>query len=407
MKANLFVTFTVSLLAIYTIEVDSRAVLYGGKGPNMIEGEYIIVLHGNISKEAFSKHLRAISEPSDGNEAADIQHVYDFGSFKGYSAKMSRMLLQAVLQMPETKYIEQNQMAYLDCNEQYGATWGLVRTSERDLDLEQPYKYLDGDGSGVNAYVIDTGIFVGHDEFANGRALPGVDLVNEGCLSNQEDIEACDGNGHGTHVAGTIVGNAYGIAKGGTAIAVKVLDKLGAGNWDDIIEGILWVAEDHQRRSNKKSVANMSLGGSASESINDAVNSAVEAGVVFCVSAGNNNFDSCQKSPASAERAITVGSTTETDDRSDFSNFGECVTIFAPGSLITSAWIDSKSDIKTISGTSMAAPHAAGVSAKYLSRNPTASPEEVKEALLEIATEGKIKELPADTVNKLLFMDCA
>jgi len=273
-----------------------------------------------------------------------VNRVYH-NAIYGMAVNMNENDAQRMSTDPNVAYVEQDSMAYLDQT----PTWGLDRVDQRELPLDNSPFNPRNDGSGVTAYVIDTGIRISHNEF-NGRASWGENFVDDG---NEFD---CDG--HGTHVAGTIAGGQYGVGDGIEVIAVKVCTCEGSCSLTDIISGIDWVIDD---AANKPlAVANMSLGGGFSQTWNDAAGNMHDSGVLTVVSAGNNNENSCGQSPGSEPRVITVGSTTTSDARSSFSNYGSCVDIFAPGSSITSAWIGSDSDINTISGTSMASPHVAG-----------------------------------------------
>jgi len=260
---------------------------------------------------------------------------------------------------------------------------GIDRVSERAILLDGDYHY-EQLGQDVDAYIIDTGIFIEHQEFEN-RAVWGATFTNDG---NNKDC-----NGHGTHVAGTVGAKTWGIAKKVTLIAVKVLNCGGSGTWEGVIGGVNWAAAKYAEKK-KPSVANMSLGGGIAAALNAAVEAAIKQGLVFVIAAGNSNNDACFYSPASVKTGITVGSTDVGDNgglqqdlRSSFSNFGACTHIFAPGSMITSAWINSPNGKNTISGTSMAAPHVCGVAALYLQRNPTATPADVKQGLLDESTK--------------------
>jgi subtilisin family serine protease len=241
----------------------------------------------------------------------------------------------------------------------------------------------------VRAYIIDTGIRTTHNEFG-GRATFGANYAN----GQDEDC-----NGHGTHVAGTVGGSRYGVAKGVTLIAVKVLNCAGSGTTTGVINGINYVAGVQIYPA----VANMSLGGGASQSLDDAVNKAVFLGVTFAVAAGNSGANACNYSPARAANAITVGATTSTDARASYSNYGGCVDIFAPGSSITSAWKNSNTATKTISGTSMASPHVAGVAVLYLEANPGATAGAVSTALINGATDKKVTNAGSGSPTKLLY----
>ncbi|NDA78065.1 MAG: S8 family peptidase, partial [Actinobacteria bacterium] len=236
-------------------------------------------------------------------------------------------------------------------------SWGLDRIDQRSLPLDSSFVHVLSWGQGVDVYVVDTGINRTHSEFT-GRVQPGFDVVTPG--GNAEDC-----NGHGTHVSGTVAGSTYGVAPAARIIPVRVLDCLGSGTTAGVISGIDWIIEHHQ--SGVPAVLNMSLGGTQSASLNEAVERAVADGISVVVAAGNENVDACRRSPASAASAITVGATTSSDQRSSFSNFGSCLDIFAPGSSITSAWVGGPSASNTISGTSMASPHVAGAAAAFLS----------------------------------------
>jgi len=346
-------------------------------------GEYIVVFHNNVTAERRSSHIGA-----RGNA---VKHIYNIGdSFFGYHAVLSQRDLALVSSAVEVNFIEENQVvrAIQSCSEQDGATWGIDRIAEKSIDLDGVYPYPTSAGSNVDAYIIDTGILTTHQDF-EGRAIIGKNFVNG------ETDEDC--NGHGTHVAGTVGGAVYGVAKNVNLIAVKVLGCTGSGTNAGVIGGIDWVAAQASNSKNP-SLANMSLGGGKSTALNNAVAAAVRAGVTMVVAAGNDNADACNYSPASELTAITVGATENgnsggksVDVRSVFSNYGTCVTILAPGTLITSAWIGSSNKaIKTISGTSMASPHVAGVVAVYLSKHPEASPQAVKNHLTSTAGEDEI-----------------
>jgi subtilisin family serine protease len=290
---------------------------------------------------------------------------------------------------PGVAFVEQDQVMFTSAT-QAGATWGLDRSDQRALPLSSTFTY-GATGAGVRAYILDTGIRYDHVDFG-GRAVPGFDAIGDGRNGND-----CDG--HGTHVAGTVGGTRWGIAKGATLVAVRVLNCSGSGTTSGVIAGVDWVRANHI----KPAVANMSLGGGASTALDNAVANAIAAGVTFAVAAGNSNANACNFSPARAASAITVGSTTSTDARSSFSNFGSCLDLFAPGSSITSAWFTSTTATVTISGTSMASPHVAGVAAQYLQGNPTASPATVRNALVANSTANVVTSAGRRSPNRLLF----
>jgi len=325
-------------------------------------------------------------------------------------------------QSHEVAYVEHDQIARLEekCVDQQTTEWGLDRISERDLNLDGIYHYPTSAGQGVDAYVVDTGVRITHNEFNNGgvkRATWGTNTVGDG---RNEDC-----NGHGTHVAGTIAGDKYGVAKVTSIIAVKVLGCGGSGTYAGVIAGVDYVAQQ-AGRTKKPSVANLSLGGGKSQALEEAIKQGTGAGVTYVLAAGNENRDACIGSPSGVGGtngpAITVGATTVEDDgqeeedvRASFSNFGLCTDIFAPGQLITSAWSDSDTSTRTISGTSMAAPHVCGVAALYLGQNPTARPADLKRALPLNASPNYIdlncqfSSNPAScgqSPNKMLYSDC-
>ncbi len=296
--------------------------------------------------------------------------------------------VEALLKDPRVDYIEADQIVSIGAT-QNNATWGLDRIDQANLPLDTTYTY-DYDGTGVNAYVIDTGVRITHNQFGN-RGYSGYTAINDGNGSN-------DCNGHGTHVAGTIGSTTYGVAKDVRIYAVRVLGCNGSGSNSGVIGGVDWVASNHV----KPAVANMSLGGGASTALDNAVNSVVSQGVTMVVAAGNDNSNACSYSPARAASAITVGSTTSSDSRSSFSNYGSCLDIYAPGSSITSTWSTSNSATNTISGTSMASPHVAGVAALYLDEFPNASPSQVESAIENAAIPNKVTDARSGSPNLLL-----
>jgi serine protease len=273
---------------------------------------------------------------------------------------------------------------------QPNATWGLDRIDQRNLPLNSTYTY-DTSAVNVDVYIIDTGIRGTHVEFG-GRVTGGYTAIADGNGTN-------DCNGHGTHVAATVGGAIYGVAKSVALHPVRVLGCNGSGSTAGVIAGVDWVANNHAAPA----VANMSLGGGASTALDDAVRAAITKGVTFAIAAGNSNANACNSSPARVAEALTVGSTTNTDARSSFSNFGVCLDLFAPGSSITSAWNTSDTATNTISGTSMATPHVAGVAALYLAVNPSASPGAVHAAVVNNATANKVTGAGSGSPNRLLY----
>jgi len=302
-----------------------------------------------------------------------------------------------------TVHIEQR-----PCVVQQQATWGIDRLHERAIELDGEYHY-EHDGEGTDSYIIDTGILLTHQEWSP-RAVWGATFTG--------DNNNADCNGHGTHVAGTVAGTLYGVAKKTSLIAVKVLNCGGSGSWEGVMGGVNWVVQQHQAKG-KPSTANMSLGGGYHQGLNNAVDAAVRAGVVMVVAGGNSNADACNYSPASAELAITVGSTdvgsnggNQQDIRSSFSNFGTCTDMWAPGTMITSAWIGGNNAIRTISGTSMASPHVCGVANLILHEHPTWTAAQVEAHMIEESTKGIINlqcgnRAPClQSPNRMLFSAC-
>ncbi len=352
------------------------------KAKNKINGQYIIVLEDRYDDVA------GIADELSVKHRGKIKHLYD-KALKGFAAEISDADASALADDPRVKYVEEDGIASLDTT-QTGATWGIDRIDQRNLPLDGNYTY-NTTASNVHAYIIDTGILTSHTQFG-GRASVGVDEVGDG----QNGIDC---NGHGTHVSGTVGGSTYGVAKGVSLVAVRVLDCSGSGTNSGVIAGVNWVATNAIRPA----VANMSLGGGASQAVDDAVTGAVNAGVVMCVAAGNSNVDACTTSPARAAAAITVGATGSNDTRASFSNFGTCVDIFGPGVNITSSWATSTTATNTISGTSMATPHVCGVAALYIGLNPTATVAAVTSALITNATSGVVISPGTGSPNRLLY----
>ena len=344
---------------------DAPAPVYSAQGA-AVAGSYIVVL----KQGADARSVAAIT-------GVNPRFVYG-AALNGFAGTLTSGQLNALSRNPNVDYIEQDGIATTQTT-QSNATWGLDRTDQRTRPLSGTYTYTNT-GSGVRAYIIDTGIALGHNDFG-GRAVSGFDAVDGGTADD------CDG--HGTHVAGTVGGTTYGIAKGVTLVAVRVLDCSGSGTWSGVIAGMDWVTANRVLPA----VANMSLGGGASTAVDDATKRMIAAGVSTSVAAGNGNRggrqqDACGYSPARVPEAITIGATTQTDAKTSWSNYGPCVDFFAPGYQITSAWYTSNTATNTISGTSMASPHVAGVAALYLQSNPGASPQTVRDALYANTTKG-------------------
>jgi aqualysin 1 len=359
------------------------------QGAKAIPGRYIVVMDdlaaGQTGDSSMAEQVRDVLVSAYGGKPdKTFKHAIN-----AYTAEMTEEQALALSEDPRVAFVEEDAVITINTT-QTGATWGLDRIDQRDRPLNGTYVY-NWTGSGVRAYIIDTGIRTTHTQFG-GRAAVSADFVGDG--RNGQDC-----NGHGTHVAGTVGGSTYGVAKSVSLRAVRVLDCQGSGTTSGVISGVNWVAANRVLPA----VANMSLGGGASSSLDTAVNNAINAGVTFAIAAGNSSTDACTQSPARVAAAITVGSTTSTDARSSFSNFGTCVDIFAPGSSITSSWATSDTATNTISGTSMATPHVAGAAALYLQANPGASPATVRNALVNNSTTNRITGAGTGSPNRLLY----
>ncbi|MBL8264536.1 MAG: S8 family peptidase [Xanthomonadaceae bacterium] len=359
---------------------------------NPIQGQYIVVLKDNAASLANERsslsRVSVVARDMATKHRAKLVRSYN-SVLRGFVARADDKSLARLLADPRVAYVEEDGIVTASAT-QTGATWGIDRVDQRNLPLDSSYTY-NTTASGVHAYIIDTGVLLSHSQFS-GRMGNGYDAVTSGGNAN-------DCNGHGTHVAGTVGGTTYGIAKGVTIHPVRVLGCTGSGSNSGVIAGMDWVANNHV----KPAVANMSLGGGASQATDDAVARMTARGVTVAVAAGNDNSNACNYSPARAASAITVGSTTNTDARSSFSNYGTCLDIFAPGSSITSAWYTSSTATNTISGTSMASPHVAGVAALYLASNPSATPAQVTSAIINASTPNKVTGAQTGSPNRLLY----
>ncbi|GAB2474770.1 hypothetical protein GCM10027063_14570 [Promicromonospora xylanilytica] len=354
----------------------------------LIEDSYIVVLEDSDVAKTEVKGTASTLVQKYGGE---VRHSYT-NAVRGFSASMSPGQAKRLAADPSVAYVEQNRVVTASDTQSPVPSWGLDRIDQAELPLDDSYTY-ESSGSGVTAYIVDTGILTTHEDFG-GRAVSGTDTVDG-------DDDATDCAGHGTHVAGTVGGSAHGVAKDVSLVAVRVLDCGGSGSFDGVIAGIDWVTADHE--AGAPAVANMSLGGGFSQAVNDAVSAAVADGVTFALAAGNDSgADACDGSPSSTPEAITVGATEDTDARASYSNIGTCVDIFAPGSGITSAWYTGDSDTNTISGTSMATPHVAGAAALVLSGNPAATPAEVGDALTGAALPDVVTDPGTGSPNLLL-----
>ncbi len=357
----------------------------GTASPTAIQGQYIVVMRPGA--QAAANRVAAVLEAQ--RNGAQIQREYGT-ALQGFAATLPARALEMLRANPAVAFIEADQVMTLN-DTQSPATGGLDRVDQRALPLSNSYTY-DVSGSGVTAYVIDTGIRFSHSQFG-GRAVSGYDAIDGGA--------ADDCNGHGTHVSGTVGGSTYGVAKAVRVVGVRVLNCQGSGTNSQVIAGIDWVTADHA--AGAPAVANMSLGGSASSALDTAVRNSIADGITYAIAAGNSNANACNSSPARVAEAITVGSTTTADARSSFSNYGTCLDIFAPGSSITSAWHTSDTATNTISGTSMASPHVAGAAAMFVARNGSSAPQAVRDGLVNSATTGVVTNAGSGSPNRLLY----
>jgi subtilisin family serine protease len=359
-------------------------------GAAVVPDSYIVVLKPGVAAKPGTAGLPVSLVALDlaVRHGGSVTHVYEH-ALSGFAVRLSERAARALARDPRVEYVEEDGVVQAIAT-QNNATWGLDRIDQRDRPLSTTYTY-DTTASNVNAYIIDTGIRTAHVDFG-GRAFHGTDTVGDGQNGN-------DCNGHGTHVAGTVGGATWGVAKEVRLFRVRVLSCSGSGSNAGVIGGVDWVTANHI----KPAVANMSLGGGASTALDNAVANSINAGVTYAIAAGNSNANACLSSPARVGPAITVGSTTSTDARSSFSNVGTCLDLFAPGSGITSAWSTSNTATNTISGTSMAAPHVAGVAALFLAGNPNATPAQVRDAIVNNASPNRISGAGTGSPNLLLF----
>ncbi|MGP3982137.1 S8 family peptidase [Streptomyces sp. KR80] len=368
-----------TLLTLPAGAAPAEGKIYGANAETAIDGSYIVLLDEKADKSDLAEEY-----------GGKLKRSYS-SAINGFSANgLTETEAKQLAADPSVGKVVQNKKFSINATQENPPSWGLDRIDQADTEGDKKFTYPDAAGEGVTAYVIDTGVRVSHKDFED-RASHGFDAIDG-------DESADDGNGHGTHVAGTIAGAEHGVAKKAKIVAVRVLDDQGSGTTEQVVAGIDWVTKNHQGPS----VANMSLGGGADEALDAAVQKAIAAGVTFGVAAGNESADAGEGSPSRVKEAITVASSTENDEQSDFSNFGSVVDIYAPGSEITSAWNDSDDGTKTISGTSMATPHVVGAAAVYLGSHKEATPDEVATALTEGATPDKISNPSEGTANKLL-----
>ncbi|MFJ2815934.1 S8 family peptidase [Streptomyces sp. NPDC087294] len=355
-----------------------------GRSPRAVRGQYIVTLKpGRVPGEI----LRALG----------ITPRYTYArALNGFAATLDPLVLRAVRTDPAVAAVEENSTVSVPASPEDtavrapAASWGLDRIDQRNLPLDGEFT-TQGHGAGASAYILDTGIDFGHEQFG-GRAVPGFDAVGDG-------RNGLDCQGHGTHVAGTVAGRTYGVAPQAALVAVRVLDCTGNGDKAQTIAGLDWVAQ----HAHRPAVLNASVGEERSQALNDAFTALSDQGVLPVVAAGNDAVDACTASPASADRVVTVASSDRDDRQSSFSNWGRCVTLYAPGRSIVSAKLGGGST--TLSGTSMATPHVTGVAALYAAQHPAATPADLTAFLTTTATPGVLTDVHAGTPDKLLFTD--
>ncbi|WFB10604.1 S8 family peptidase [Streptomyces sp. LX-29] len=363
----------------------AEGTVYGTESKDAVDGSYIVLLKGG-------KSIKAAAEGEDLAEeyGGTLRRSYD-SAVNGFSASgLSETEAKQLAADPAVAKVVQNQRFSIEATQVNPPSWGLDRIDQTRGARDGRYTFPDNAGAGVTAYVIDTGVRVSHQDF-QGRAVSGFDAVDR-------DNDASDGQGHGTHVAGTIAGARYGVAKKAKIVAVRVLDNRGRGTTEQIVAGIDWMIAHHRGPS----VANLSLGGGVDWALDAAVKRAVASGITVAVAAGNESTDARRVSPARVPEAITVASSTAYDQQSGFSNYGPAVDLYAPGSDIVSAANRGDRATQTMSGTSMATPHVAGAAAVYLAGHPRATPSQVASALIGNATPNRISNPAWGTPNRLL-----
>ncbi len=360
---------------------------------NAVPGRYIVVLEDGVTRGDFGTaallpDLDTVAQNVALAYGGRVEFVYG-AALNGFTLALDDALAERLARDTRVKYVEQDGLVFADTT-QSNATWGLDRIDQASLPLSTTFTY-NTTASNVNAYIIDTGIRATHTNFG-GRVSGGYTAISDGRGTN-------DCNGHGTHTAGTVGSATYGVAKGVHLVPVRVLNCAGSGTTSGVIAGVNWVTSNRV----KPAVANMSLGGSASTSLDTAVSNSIAAGVTYAIAAGNSATNACNTSPARVAAALTVGATTRTDGRAYYSNYGTCLDLFAPGDGVTSTYYSSDTATATMSGTSMAAPHVAGVAALYLATHTTATPAQVGSALIALTTPGKVTNPGSGSPNRLLF----
>lgn len=370
----------------YAAPATTNSVLGSSEAKGIIKNQYIVILNKDVGSS--NEFAQGIAKQHGGK----VLQTYD-AVLKGFAIYLPDVagtaFVEAMKKNPKVVSVENDTIMKVDATTQSNPDWGLDRIDQKNLPLDSAYSYLQT-GSGTTAYIVDTGILSTHQQFS-GRVLSGYTAISDGNGTT-------DCHGHGTHVAGTVGGSTYGVAKNVSLVPIRILGCDGSGASSNVIAGLDWILKNGK----KPAVVNISLGGEANASLDSAVENLFNNGYVMVVAAGNSNTDACSSSPARVSKAITVAATDSTDTRASYSNYGSCVDIFAPGSQINSSWIGSNTATKVLNGTSMATPHVVGVVAEMLQSTPTATPQTISTNLLNQASNNVVKN-PSGSPNRLLY----
>ncbi|EXG32590.1 serine protease [Acinetobacter pittii] len=370
----------------YAAPATTNSVLGSSEAKGIIKNQYIVILNKDVGSS--NEFAQGIAKQHGGR----VLQTYD-AVLKGFAIYLPDVagtaFVEAMKKNPKVVSVENDTIMKIDATTQSNPDWGLDRIDQKNLPLDSAYSYSQT-GSGTTAYIVDTGILSTHQQFS-GRVLSGYTAISDGNGTS-------DCHGHGTHVAGTVGGSTYGVAKNVSLVPIRILGCDGSGASSNVIAGLDWILKNGK----KPAVVNMSLGGEANASLDSAVENLFNNGYVMVVAAGNSNTDACSTSPARVSKAITVAATDSTDTRASYSNYGSCVDIFAPGSQINSSWIGSNTATKVLNGTSMATPHVVGVVAEMLQSTPTTIPQTISTNLLNQASSNVVKN-PSGSPNRLLY----
>lgn len=370
----------------YAAPATTNSVLGSSEAKGIIKNQYIVILNKDVGSS--NEFAQGIAKQYGGR----VLQTYD-AVLKGFAIYLPDVagtaFVEAMKKNPKVVSVENDTIMKIDATTQSNPDWGLDRIDQKNLPLDSAYSYSQT-GSGTTAYIVDTGILSTHQQFS-GRVLSGYTAISDGNGTS-------DCHGHGTHVAGTVGGSTYGVAKNVSLVPIRILGCDGSGASSNVIAGLDWILKNGK----KPAVVNMSLGGEANASLDSAVENLFNNGYVMVVAAGNSNTDACSTSPARVSKAITVAATDSTDTRASYSNYGSCVDIFAPGSQINSSWIGSNTATKVLNGTSMATPHVVGVVAEMLQSTPTTTPQTISTNLLNQASSNVVKN-PSGSPNRLLY----